>query len=151
MTYEVLVIIAVINAAATLLLWQKVASKSIRGRPKLTKKAATALWRSQPIIPKHDPPKTVGGEYSSLAGNIDRQFFANFMDFAHVLNWWFTDAVIASRFRLQDLPDGDLRLNVDHSRTNDHSPAGTIPRCDMRPFSWKVPETLPPRSISISP
>jgi len=80
MTYEVLVIIAVINAAATLLLWQKVASKSIRGRPKLTKKAATALWRSQPIIPKHDPPKTVGGEYSSLAGDIDRQFFANFMD-----------------------------------------------------------------------
>src|SRR5687767_11466818 len=79
MTYEVLVIIVVINAIVTLSLWRKVA-RSSRGRPKLNKKAATALWRSDPIIPKHDPPKTVGGEWSSTADEIDRQFFADFRD-----------------------------------------------------------------------
>ena len=50
MTYEVLVIIVAINAILTLSLWRKVASKSNRGRPNLNKKAATALWRSAPII-----------------------------------------------------------------------------------------------------
>jgi hypothetical protein len=114
MTYEVLIIILVINAVATLSLWRKVASKSNRG-PKLNKKAATALWRSDPIIPKHDPPKTAGGEYSSTARNIDRRFFADFKDFADVVNWWLADEFRASRFRLQDLPTGDLSLNVDHS------------------------------------
>jgi hypothetical protein len=114
MTYEVLIIIVVINAVVTLSLWRKVASKSNRG-PKLNKKAATALWRSDPIIPKHDPPKTAGGEYSSMARDIDRRFFADFKDFADVVNWWLADEFRASRFRSQDLPTGHLSLNIDHS------------------------------------
>lgn len=114
MTYEALIIIVLINAFVTLSLWRKVARKSGRG-PKLKKKAATALWRSDPIIPKHDPPNTAGGEYSSLARGIDRQFFADFKDFADVVNWWLADEFRASRFRLQDLPTGDLSLNVDYS------------------------------------
>jgi hypothetical protein len=114
MTYEVLIIIVVINAVATVSLWQKIASKSNRG-PKLNKKAATALWRGDPIIPKHDPPKTAGGEYSSFADKTFRIFFSDFRDFADVVNWWLADEFTASRFRLQDLPAGDLSLNVDFS------------------------------------
>jgi hypothetical protein len=114
MTYETLSIIVVINAVTTLFLWQKVAGKFGR-RPKLKKRAATALWRSDPIIPKHDPPKKVGAEFSSLAADMDRLFFADFKDFADVMNWWLADEYVASRFRLQDLPAGDLSLNVDYS------------------------------------
>jgi hypothetical protein len=114
MTFDVLIIIVVINAVATLLLWGKVAGKS-SGRPKLNKKATTALWRSEPIIPKHRPPKIAGGEYSGLAGDVDRRFFADFKDFADVVNWWLADEFTASRFRLEDLPAGDISLNVDYS------------------------------------
>jgi hypothetical protein len=114
MISEVLIIIVVINAVVTLSLWRKVASKSGR-HPKLNKKAAVALWRSDPIIPKHDPPKTAGGKFSSLADDIDRKFFADFKAFADVVNWWLADEFRASRFRLQDLPAGDLTLDVDVS------------------------------------
>ena len=114
MTYEVLVIIVVVNAIVTLSLWRKVASKPTRG-PSLNKKAATALWRSDPIIHKHDPPKTAGAEWSSMARDVDRVFFADFRDFADVVNWWLADEYVASRFRLQDLPAGDVSLNVDFS------------------------------------
>jgi hypothetical protein len=114
MTYEVLIIIVVINAVATLSLWRKVATKSNRS-PKLNEKAATALWRSDPIIPKHDRPKAAGGKWSSLARDVDRQFFADFQDFAEVVNWWLADEFTASRFRLQDLPNGDRNLNVEFS------------------------------------
>ena len=85
MSYEVLVIIVVINAVVTASLWRNVNRKSNRG-PKLKKKAAAALWRSKPIIPKHDPPKIAGGKLSSLARDYDWQFFADFKDFADVLN-----------------------------------------------------------------
>ena len=76
MSFEVLIIIVVINAVATASLWRKVASKSNRG-PSLNTKATTALWHSDPITPKHDPPKAAGGEYSSLASAADRHFFAD--------------------------------------------------------------------------
>jgi hypothetical protein len=92
-TYDVLIIIVVINAVATILLWRKVASKSSRG-PKLNKKGATALWRSDPIVPRHDPPKIAGGEFSSLARESDRHFFADFKDFADVINWWLAEESI---------------------------------------------------------
>jgi hypothetical protein len=114
MSYEVLMIIVVINAVVTLSLWRKVAGKSNRG-PKLNKKAASALWHSDPIVPKHDPPKAAGGQFSSLADDDDRRFFADFRDFANVVNRWLAKEYIASRFRLQDLPDGDLSLDVDFS------------------------------------
>jgi hypothetical protein len=110
MTYEILAIVVAINAAITLSLWRKVSN---RGRFKLNKKAAAALWRSDPIIPKHDPPKIVGGEFSSLELDYHRQFFADFREFADVLNRWFADT--ASRFRMQDLPDRTRTLDVDHS------------------------------------
>jgi hypothetical protein len=114
MTYEVLIIIVVINAALTISLWRKVTGR-VNRRPKLNKKAANALWRNNPIVPKHDPPKAAGGELSSLARDVDRRFFADFKDFADVLNGWLAEEFIASRFRLQDLPAGDRSINVDFS------------------------------------
>ena len=61
MTYDVLVIIVALNVVATSSLWRKVATKSNRG-PTLNKKAAAALWRSDPIVPRHDPPCTTANQ-----------------------------------------------------------------------------------------
>ena len=109
MSYEVLVAIVAINAIVTVSLWRMMATKA--GRPAgLNKKAAKALWHSDPIVPRHDPPKVVGGRFSSLASTTDKAFFDDFKEFADVVNWWL--ATLESRFRLQDLPDDDLRLNV---------------------------------------
>ena len=72
MTYGVLAIIVLINAVVTFSLWRKLASKSNRG-PTPNKKAAAALWRSDPIVPKHNPPKVAGGEFSSVARDVDRR------------------------------------------------------------------------------
>jgi len=53
--------------------------------------------------------------FSALADDVDRLLFADFKDFADVVNWWLADSHTESRFRLQDLPDGDISLNVDPS------------------------------------
>src|SRR5947209_11408696 len=110
MTYDVLVIIVVINVVFTLLLWRQVGNKSNRGL-KLNKKVSTALWHSDPIVPKHDPPNT---KFSSSADDIEQQFLADFRDFADVVNWWLADEFRASRFRLQDLPNSYVTLHSDH-------------------------------------
>jgi hypothetical protein len=39
-------------------------------------------------------------------------FFSDFAEFADVVNWWLADEHVGSRWRLQELPDDDLRLNV---------------------------------------
>jgi hypothetical protein len=36
------------------------------------------------------------------------QFFYEFDDFADVMNWYLADGIIASPFRLQELPDNDV-------------------------------------------
>jgi len=112
MSYEVLITIVVINAFVTVALWRQVSRKANKPLG-LNKKAATALWCSNPIVPRHDPPKVAGGKASGLAHDVDRLFFADFKEFAHVANWWLADQFTKSRFRLQDLPDGDMSLNVD--------------------------------------
>jgi hypothetical protein len=61
MSYDFLTTIVVINVIVTFILLQKVGSKA--PRPKLKKKAATALWRSDPIKPRHNPPKAAGGHH----------------------------------------------------------------------------------------
>ena len=113
MSYEVLVAIVAINAIVTLSLWRTMATKASRPAG-LNKKAAKALWHSDPIVPRHDPPKVVGGDCPSLADDADRKFFDDFREFADVVNWWLSDKYVASHFRLQDLPDAHLRLNVPH-------------------------------------
>jgi hypothetical protein len=111
MSYEVLVAIVAINAIVTLSLWRTMATKASRPAG-LNKKAAKALWHSDPIVPRHDPPKVVGGKYPSLVDDGDRTFFDDFKEFADVVNWWFADKYVRSRFRLQELPDGNVRLNI---------------------------------------
>jgi hypothetical protein len=114
MNYDMLVFIVIANVLVTFSLWRIVARKADRP-PGLNKKAAKELWHSEPITPKHEPPKVAGGEFASLAHDHDRRFFADFKEFADVVNWWLADEFISSRWRLQDLPDGDVRLNVDFS------------------------------------
>jgi hypothetical protein len=111
MSYEVLVAIVAINAIMTLSLWRMMATKASRPAG-LNKKAAKALWHSDPIVPRHDPPKVVGGDFPSLADEADRVFFDDFKEFADVVNWWFADKYVGSRFRLQELSDGNVRLNI---------------------------------------
>ena len=113
MNYEVLVAIVAINAIVTLSLWRMMANKASRPAG-LNKKAAKALWHSDPIVPRHDPPKVVGGDFPLLVGDVDRTFFEDFRDFADVVNWFLADKYVGSRFRLQDLPDGQVRLNIDY-------------------------------------
>jgi hypothetical protein len=109
MSYEVLVVIAVINGIATILLWQQVAAKANQ-RLRLNKKAEDAVWRSEPIEPRHDPPKVVGGGFP-LANDVDRAFFEDFKEFADVVNWSLADKFTPSPFRLQDMPDGTVSID----------------------------------------
>ena len=111
MSNEVLIAIVAINAVVTLSLWRMMDTKANRPAG-LNKKAAKALWHSEPIVPRHDPPKVVGGRFPSLADEADRVFFDDFEEFADVVNWWFADEYVGSRFRLQELPDGNVRLNI---------------------------------------
>jgi hypothetical protein len=111
MRNEVLIGTVVINAIVTLSLWRMMATKASRPAG-LNKKAAKALWHSDPIVPRHDPPKAVGGDFPSLVHDADRTFFDDFKEFADVVNWWFADEYVGSRFRLQDQPDSHVRLNI---------------------------------------
>lgn len=111
MSNEVLIAIVAINAVVTLSLWRMMATKASRPAG-LNKKAAKALWHSDPIVPRHDPPKVVGGDFPSLVCDADRTFFDDFKEFADVVNWFLADKYVGSRFRLQDLPDGNVKLNV---------------------------------------
>jgi hypothetical protein len=107
----VLAIIIGVIAVAIITLWREAARKP----PRPNKKFLKQLLHSEPIIPKHNPPKVAGGEWSSVADNEDRRFFADFADFADVVNWWLAEEYVGSRWRLQELPDGDVSLNVDFS------------------------------------
>jgi hypothetical protein len=112
MSYDFLVVLVLVNIAVTISLWRRKTNRPIG----LNKKAAKLLWDSNPIIPKHDPPKTAGGDYASL--DEDRRFFADFKEFADVVNWWLADEFNQSRWRLQDLPDNDRHIGIDF----DHGP-----------------------------
>lgn len=114
MSNEFLAAIVAMNVVATISLW-RIASRTKSDRPKLKKEASKALWESEPMKLNHHPPNEAGGNFAALATDVDQQFFADFRDFADVVNWWLADEFTASRFRLQDLPEGDLRLNVDFS------------------------------------
>jgi hypothetical protein len=111
MSNEVLIAIVAINAVVTLSLWRMMATKANRPAG-LNKKAAKALWHSDPIVPRHDPPKVMGSNFSSAFRDLNMAFFDDFREFADVVNWWFADKYVPSRFRLQDLPDSDVRLNI---------------------------------------
>jgi hypothetical protein len=77
----------------------------------LDKEAAKLLWRSDPIVSKHHPPYFDAGQFEGFLIAREalryREFFTDFEEFADVMNWWLANMgkYVASRFRLQDLPD----------------------------------------------
>lgn len=111
MSVEFLAVLVVLNIIATIALWVRAA----RRPPRPKKKFLRTLMHSKPITPKHEPPKVAGGQFKSVADDDDRRFFSDFAEFADVANWWLADDTVGTHWRLQELPDGDLSLNVDSS------------------------------------
>jgi hypothetical protein len=104
MSFDFLTIVVVVNALATLVLWSE------RRPEKIKKKFRKQLYDTKPITPKHRPPKAIGGQFASLVREEHRVFFADFADFVNVVNWWLADEHVRSRWRLQELPETELRL-----------------------------------------
>jgi hypothetical protein len=94
-----LTVIVLVNVGVTIALWLE--STRRPPQPKLKKKFVKRLLHSEPITPKHQPPKTIGGGFKS------DEFFDDFDDFANVVNRGFADW---SRWRLQELPETDYSL-----------------------------------------
>jgi hypothetical protein len=105
MSFDFLTIVVIVNALATFVLWSE------RRPEKIKKKFRKQLYDTKPITPKHEPPQTIGGKFGSLVSKEDRVFFADFADFANVVNWWLADEHVRSRWRLQELPETELRLH----------------------------------------
>ena len=105
MSFDFLTIVVIVNALATFVLWSE------RRPEKIKKKFRKQLYDTKPITPKHRPPKAIGGQFESLVSKEDRVFFADFADFANVVNWWLADEHVRSRWRLQELPETELRLH----------------------------------------
>jgi hypothetical protein len=112
MSYEVLSLIVALNAVVTFFLFVEKANRPAR----LSRKIAKLLWRSDPIVPRHDPPKIDVGKFSH--GNpiferevrSNREFFLDFKEFAGVVNSALAESYVASRFRLQDEPEVEVSI-----------------------------------------
>jgi len=89
------------------MLWQT----AMRKPPKLKKKFVTALLHGKPIMPKHEPPKVASERFISLANDRDRIFFKDFELFADVVNRWLADPHVEGPWRLQELPDIEIKLD----------------------------------------
>jgi hypothetical protein len=105
MTFEVLAFVVFLNVLATMSLWRKCARK-----PPVPRAVLKALLWGGTITPRHERPRVVGDKYPRLANDYDRRFFADFRDFADVVNWWLAGDG-ASPWRLQELPDTALQLD----------------------------------------
>jgi hypothetical protein len=106
-TFETLEFIVFLNVIATIVLWRRAA----RRPEKLKRKFRNRLWRSKPIIPKHQPPPPLEKGYAVGEGTL--QFFSDFEDFGDVVNSWLTDPYVHphnSPWRLQELPKSELSL-----------------------------------------
>jgi hypothetical protein len=103
---EMLAVAVLLNAGATITLWQRAA----RRPEKLKKKFRNRLWNGKPITPKHEPPPPLKAD-SYGVGKEELQFFGDFGDFANVINSWLTDPYSyphGNPWRLQELPKSDL-------------------------------------------
>ena len=105
MNFELLLIIGLV----VLVLWRT------QKPEKLKKKFVKSLLHSKPIVPKHKPPKSIGAGIPSLVTNDDRAFFNDFVDFGAVVNWWFGDKYNDAPWRLQELPDTELKIAISDS------------------------------------
>jgi hypothetical protein len=107
MTFEsVLTIIILVNAMATITLWQRAA----RRPEKLKKSFRNRLWKGKPITPKHEPPPPL--KKGLFVREAELQFFSDFEDFAEVVNSWLASpyayAHSNSWWRVQELPRSEL-------------------------------------------
>ena len=103
MTFDFWAVVLAVNVILTGLLWQRVIQRP--GRPK--KKFIRLLRNGKPIIPAHRAPQTTEGDSQS-----DRVFFEDFAWFGEVVNSWLSDEHVgASSWRLQELPETQLKLN----------------------------------------
>jgi hypothetical protein len=105
MTFEILTIIVLLNAVATIELWRRAARRP--EKPK--RKFRNRLWESEPITPKHEPPPPLKRGYA--VGEAELQFFRDFEDFANVVNSRLADPNIQRHnilWRLQELPKSEL-------------------------------------------
>jgi hypothetical protein len=109
MSFDFLTIVVIVNALATFVLWSALQPAKIK------KKFRKQLYDTKPITPKHQLPKAIGGKLESLVSEKDRVFFADFADFANVVNWWLADEAVGSRWRLQELPETVLRFPMKFS------------------------------------
>jgi hypothetical protein len=105
-SFHILTIVVFLNAIGTINLWQTAA----RRPEKLKKKFRNRLWRSEPIVPKHQPPPPLN-EKAYGVHKETLQFFNDFEDFANVVNSWLADPDIYPNnnpWRLQELPKSEL-------------------------------------------
>lgn len=106
MTLKLLAVLLFLNLLATISLWRT----SARKPETLKKKFLKALLHGGPITPKHHLPKCIGEGFSSLVRDTDQRFFEDFRDFARTVNWWLAELDIGSSWRLQELPETELKL-----------------------------------------
>jgi hypothetical protein len=115
MSFDVVFYIVVINAFVTfgLVRWLRGIDLTKVNRPaRLPKEAAKMLWRSDPIVPKHDPPNVDVRKFTGIFARARQEFFVDFKEFADVFNRWLAEKNVESRFRLEDLPSDDVGLIV---------------------------------------
>jgi hypothetical protein len=116
MTFELFLIFLVVIPAIALL--SEVARLLIHPPPakKPKKKFLKHLLHSKPIPPKHQPPSPLKEGKEGITRDV-QQFFADFEDFADVVNCWLADPHVGGPWRLQELPDAELSLDVSDSPT----------------------------------
>jgi hypothetical protein len=103
---QLLWIAVLLNAGATITLWQRAA----RRPEKLKKKFRKRFWNGKPITPKHEPPPPLEADAHGV-GKEQLQFFSDFEDFAKVVNSWLADPDAyphGNPWRLQELPKSEL-------------------------------------------
>lgn len=111
-TFELFLIFLVVIAAIALL--SEVARPPPAKKPK--KKFLKHLLHSKPVPPKHQPPSPLKEGKEGITRGV-QQFFADFEDFADVVNYWLADPHVGGPWRLQELPDAEPSLDVSDSPT----------------------------------
>lgn len=112
MTFELFLIFLVVIATIALL-WD--VTRRPAKKPK--KKFLNRLLHSKPITPKHQPSSPLKEGRWGITRGV-QQFFADFEDFADVVNWWLADPQVGGPWRLQELADAELNLDVSDSPTH---------------------------------
>jgi hypothetical protein len=112
MTFELFLIFLVVIAATALL--SEVARLPAKKPPK---KLLKRLLHSKPVPPKHQPPSPLKEGREGITRGV-QQFFADFEDFADIVNWSLAAPHVGGPWRLQELPDAELSLDFSDSPTH---------------------------------